>query len=202
MKYVIDTNIVSERGIDINDFLYLFKLYVNKKLVHNNPAEDGYYARMNALGYIFTDICLDGKVISLSKDGIELVESVLINSEVTDTAKDRFTNLADKLRELYPKGRKEGTNLQWRDSTAIISTRLKLLVKKYKAEFTDEQAIDATKRYIESFNGSYRYMQVLKYFISKITVVDGANEYNSQLLSFIENTETDTNNNEWTAELK
>ena len=99
----------------------------------------------------------------------------------------RYENLAIKLRELFPEGKKAGTNYYWRDSVAIIAKRLKALVKKNGECFTDEQAITATKEYVSSFNGNYQYMQLLKYFISKQKVVDGTIEEDSQLLSYIEN---------------
>ena len=121
--------------------------------------------------------------------------------EISGESNDnRFTKLADKLRELYPTGRKSGTQLQWRDSTAVIAKRLKAFVKRFEVDFSDEQYIDATRRYIESFNGSYQFMQVLKYFIMKSGVEDGMTITNSQLLSFIQNTEADTTNN-WTTQL-
>ena len=106
------------------------------------------------------------------------------------------------MREIYPKGLKPGTNYQWRDSTAIIADRLIKLVAKYDIEFTDEEAIEATKRYIASFNGNYRYMQILKYFISKQKPVEGAPaEQNSQFLSFLQNEECTTESQDWTANL-
>ena len=143
----------------------------------------------------------------MTQKGIDVVESVILNSEYTEKAedsngkmRDRFDILADKLRELFPKGRKEGTNLQWRDSTAIISKRLKTIVKKYNITFTDEEAVDATKRYIESFNGDYRFMQVLMYFIFKNEIVNGVREERSQFMSYLQNKE-DMVNNDWTHEL-
>ena len=144
---------------------------------------------------------------TISREGIEVAESLLLDSEYTEQRedsegkiRDRFDILADKLRELFPKGRKEGTNLQWRDSTAIISKRLKTIVKKYGVTFTDEEAIDATKRYIESFNGDYRFMQVLMYFIFKNEVVNGVREERSQFMSYLQNKE-DMVNNDWSHEL-
>jgi hypothetical protein len=129
----------------------------------------------------------------LTPAGVELVEGVLLNSEFAPSPKeedDRFLNLAAKLIELFPKGRKEGTNYMWRDSKAIIAKRLKAVVKKYGVEFTDEQAVEATRRYVASFNGDYRYMQLLKYFLMKKNTLTG--DENSQFLSYLEN--DDSNN--------
>lgn len=123
------------------------------------------------------------------------------NALVIQTA-DRYELLAAQLREIFPKGRKEGTSYMWRDSNSMIAKRLKALVSKYGDCFTDEQAINATKKYVESFNGNYKFMQLLKYFISKKVVNGGEVEENSQLLSYIENEGQSEYNNEWTAELR
>ena len=88
---------------------------------------------------------------------------------------------------MYPNGKKGGTQYYWRDSTNVIAKKLKAVIKKYGDCFTDEQAIDATKRYVASFNGNYQFMQLLKYFICKNVVKGGEVEEQSQLLSYIEN---------------
>ena len=89
----------------------------------------------------------------------------------------------------------------WRGSNFEVNKKHKTLIKKTGIQFTDEQAINAAKRYIKSFNGNYSFMQVLPYFILKQVTIDGSIEEKSQLLSYIEN-EEDGNGNEWTAELR
>lgn len=99
----------------------------------------------------------------------------------------RFIALADKLRELFPEGKKDGTIYPWRDNTITIAKKLKTLCDKFQCKFTDEEAVAATKRYVDSFNGNYRYMQLLKYFILKRD--NEKMEESSQLLNFIQNQE-------------
>lgn len=203
MKYIIDTDLLNNNDVGIAGSLYLLSLYFNNPI---NSKEE--FEKVNNKGYIFTKSFFNNepKDIELTPEGIAEVERILLEStieEKTKDNKDRYIELANKLRDLYPKGRKEGTNLQWRDSAVIISTRLKAIVKKYDAKFTDEQAINATKKYIESFNGNFRFMQVLKYFIVKNKVVGGSVEQESQLLSYISNEGDDnTENNDWSAELR
>ena len=121
-------------------------------------------------------------ISSTTKD---LITSITIDSDVKVLSKDKeFRELADKLKELFPKGKKAGTTYMWRDSTAVIARKLKTLVVKYDYQFTEEQAIKATKAYVESFNGDYTYMQLLKYFILK-SLPDG--EIKSDFMSYIEN---------------
>ena len=83
---------------------------------------------------------------------------------------------------MYIQGKKAGTQDYFKGSSAEIVQRLKRFFAEY-GEFTDEQIIEATKKYIASFNGDYKFAQLLKYFISK--KVDG--ERGSRLLSYIEN---------------
>lgn len=141
-------------------------------------------------------------VLFREKEDNLLKDIFLESNDVVIKRADRYELLAAQLREIFPKGRKEGTSYMWRDSNSIIAKKLKALVSKYGECFTDEQAINATRKYVESFNGNYRYMQLLKYFISKKVVNDGEVEETSQLLSYIENEGQSDYNNEWTAELK
>ena len=35
-------------------------------------------------------------------------------------------------------------------------------------EYTDEQILEATKKFVAAFNGNYKYLPLIKYFISKM----------------------------------
>lgn len=203
MKIIIDTDKCKELGITLDEAFYLLALY------SKNPIRLETFQQITSHGLMEYQMLRNGfpALCSISEKGIEVAESLLLDSEFNEKStdsngksEDRFNILADKLRALFPKGRKEGTNLQWRDSTAIISKRLKIIVKKYGITFTDEEAIDATKRYIKSFNGDYRFMQVLMYFIFKNEIVNGVREERSQFMSYLQNKE-DVINNDWSHEL-
>lgn len=134
--------------------------------------------------------------------------TVLLDSESTDVKSEdtRLTNLARSLMELFPKGKKEGTTTYWRGNVNDTKLKLKKFFKLY-GECSDEKIIDATRKYVESFNGDYRYMRVLKYFICKSDhklKEDGSYyiEEVSELASYIENDGQDnTTNREWTVNL-
>lgn len=199
MKLFVDTDKV-DKDIGVDGLLYLTALYLG--CVINKETID----KLNNKGLIFINSFKDGipDDVSPTKESAEIVEGTYANMEISGKEDDdRFNNLADKLRELFPTGRKPGTQLQWRDSTKIIAQRLKIFVKKFDVKFTDEQAIEATKKYISGFNGNYRFMQVLKYFIMKAGKEDGTSVVNSQLLSYMENTDcTDNFSDDWTSTLK
>lgn len=197
MKYIIDEDVCKKHNISLEGFLYLLTLVLNKPITQDTIKE------VWNLGAIVIDKTSNGKILSasLDKTGENIVTEILEDSVISRTTDniDRFLVLAQKLIELYPKGKKPGTAYMWRDSKIVIAKRLKSLYNRTKADFTDEQAINATKRYIESFNGNYTYMQLLKYFISKRAIIDGATEEVSQLLSYIENEDSTQLDNDWTS---
>ena len=197
MKYIIDTEILEREGIGLDEALYLLSVYKKKPINFNTVQK----AKVENKILKFEN---PRDPVQITPKGQSYIESILAKSKIHASSDnlERYRALADKMREVYPKGLKPGTNYQWRDSTAIIADRLMKLVAKYNIEFTDEEAVDATKRYIASFNGNYRYMQILKYFISKQKPVEGAPaEQNSQFLSFLQNEEGTTENQDWTANL-
>jgi len=118
--------------------------------------------------------------------------------------KKRFEELAPKLMEIYPLGTKPGTSLKWRGNVATITEKL---LKVYAlSEFTDEEAIAATKNYVNSFNGDYTTMRVLMYFICKNLMKGGEVERTRDFLSYIEDVRSNPQQanlkKDWDIELK
>lgn len=195
MRLTIDSTILSKYDLTMDEMIVLMlcKNKINiKETVKSLLDKDIGVAHPNN-----PDI-----VLFREKEDNLLKDIFLESNDIVIKRADRYELLAAQLREIFPKGRKEGTSYMWRDSNSIIAKKLKALVSKYGECFTDEQAINATRKYVESFNGNYRYMQLLKYFISKKVINDGEVEETSQLLSYIENEGQSDYNNEWTAELK
>lgn len=195
MKITIDTEILNKYNLSIEEFMILYLNYkgfdissINNSLVEKKIAGINLYE--------------DGKLV-ISQATLELINTVIVESDkIIQNQDDRLNNLAQQLRDLYPKGNKAGTSYPWRDSNIVIARKLKTLISKYNVSFTDEQAINATRKYVESFNGDYRYMQLLKYFIWKSKTNEDGTEFNSTLLSYIENEGQIDTNNDWTAELR
>lgn len=184
MKFCLSTKICKEKGIDIDALCYLLSLYFD------SPITDETLEKVKEQ-YLVTDYDSETGEYSytISQNGIDLVESVMLDSEFKQSVavEDKYDSLAIKMIELFPKGRKEGTNCMWRDSKIIIAKRLRALVKNTGIILNEEEVLDATKRYVTSFNGDYTLMRVLKYFISKKDKITG--EESSELLSFMENKE-------------
>lgn len=117
------------------------------------------------------------------------------------TREEAIAKLADQLKEIYPKGKMAGTSYYYRCNKTDIIRKLKSFFRRY-GNYTDEQVLDATKRYVDSFNGKYAYLRLLKYFIWKDEVKDGETISTSQLADWIENEgQVNSTNNDWTMEL-
>ena len=139
----------------------------------------------------------------ITNKGTELINSIIIDSDKCKTSDASLENLATKLKEIFPKGKKEGTNYYWADGTALIIRRLKLFFKKYGEIYSEEQIIQAATDYVRSFNGDYTYMKLLKYFILKEKIgVGGDIEGESELINHIENAnQLDNTKRDWMDEI-
>ena len=98
-----------------------------------------------------------------------------------------FTALAQAMIDLFPVGKKPGTSYLWRGNLPMITQRLTQLWEKSGSDFTDEEAIEATKAYIADHANDQSYMRVLKFFIFKNQSNGFGNEFDSDLLSWIDN---------------
>lgn len=138
-----------------------------------------------------------------SEKGIILTDELLADSEENIIIKENdIKELAEKLRNIYPEGKMTGTSYYYRCNRADIIKKLKSFFRRY-GEYTFNQIIDATQRYVNSFNGNYTYLRLLKYFIWKDEVKDGETLSISQLADWIENkNEEITNNSDWGVELR
>ena len=119
-----------------------------------------------------------------------LADNCVSNKKVFSAAekkaiKDRCDLLAPKLMELYPMGKKPGTSQQWRGYKGGVSDKLQKLIINGN-EFTDDEAIAATKAYIAGFNGLYTLMRILPYFLSKSEIVGGETKKTCDFMSYVE----------------
>ena len=137
----------------------------------------------------------------------DVASSILLDSDKNHQSPERLENLVVKLMEQFPKEKKAGTCHYFRGNKKDNILRLKKFFKLY-GKYTDQQIIDAAKRYVSSFNGNYSYMRVLKYFIWKDDIKTDAdgNRYVdevSDLANWIENAgQEDSMNNDWTSTLR
>ena len=193
MKITIDSNILEQHNITLEEFLVLY-------LGAKNADIKSISQEIIRKGLATRDLFSDNRYIVVSNKVKDLIASIIVNSDKNIVDKDEeYTRLANKLRELYPAGRKEGTTYMWRGTVSEVARKLKTLVVKYGYTINYDEVIKATKEYVNSFNGNYRYMQLLKYFILKsVRDADGNVEVKSELMSHIENSgQIDEQKSDW-----
>ena len=196
MKLTIDQTVLDKNGLTLEEFLVL---YLGAKDVDIESVSQSLIAK----GLADKDLFSNGRIV-VSDKVKDLISTISIDSDKNVIDKDsEFTELATELREIYPAGRKDGTTYMWRGTTAEVAKKLKTLVVKYGFTINKEDVIKATKEYVSSFNGNYRYMQLLKYFILKsVKDADGNVDIKSELMSFIENSgQLDKQKEDWVSNM-
>ena len=204
MKILLDTEVCKREDKDVDVVLYLLSLLSGCKITVNT-FEKARQQNLLKFEKMYDRRFPFPEYVSLNPTGEYLAESMMASSNVT-ASDSSYTELANKLREIYPAGKKPGYAYTWRDSTSCIADRLKKFKLKY-GSYSDEDIINATKAYVNSFNGDYKYMQLLKYFIWKNKVtgeelvggrIVGEVEKQSQLAAYLEdNIETMNVNHDW-----
>lgn len=199
MKIVIDTDICKKEGKDSDVVLYLLSLLSGCKITLDT-FEKARQQRLLKFEQMFDSRHPFPDYVSLNETGVYMLETLMAKSSVVEQTKDRFTNLAIQLRELFPAGKKPGYSYTWRDSVEGIAERLRKFVMKYGDKYTDEDIVAATKKYVDGFKGNYQYMQLLKYFIWKNKVtgeelvrgrIVGEVEKQSQLAAYLDDLNTE-----------
>ena len=192
MKVVINSELLEKEGFSLKDFGVLL-FFLDK----SERSFDDVAKHLWEKGFLTKEV--EGYSVSITK--YNELEGILATSSVTEDLNKRASRLATELREIFPKGKKEGTPYYWRDSHVIIQKKLLVFFKKFGSHYTDEQIIKATKNYVQEFNGDYKFMQLLKYFISKKDLIRG--EDRSDLASYLENIDqTERHGDAWLTELK
>ena len=197
MKIEVSDKICEKYNLSIEETLVLIGLKYSSQEVFQKLNKERFLLDLGS------SIFNEETKYKLSRKANEALSCIL--AESTDVVAKRTTNieeLADKLREIYPNGKIFNTNYYYRCNRQDIINKLKTFFKMYGTKYTDEQIINATQKYINSFNGNYTYLKLLKYFIWKDERLKGES-VQSLLADFIENESSeDTTNTDWTVELK
>lgn len=199
MNYIINEDICKEKGMDLPSLLavLLVKTGVNITELFNNLINKGILVK---------DISSDEFLVTQNWDSI--CSDILLSADKTVPSEDQLLPLVNSLMEIFPPGKKEGTTIYWKGNKKDNKERLQKFFKLYGNKYSNEQIIEAAKKYVESFNGQYTYMRALKYFIWKDEKKIGSDgkkyiEEVSDLASYIENADQEESlNNDWTSTLK
>ena len=197
MKIEVSDEICKKYNLSITEALVLIGLKYSSQEVFQKLNKERFLLDLGS------SIFNEETKYKLSRKANEVLSCIL--AESTDVVAKRTTNieeLADKLRDIYPNGKILNTNYYYRCNRQDIINKLKTFFKMYGTKHTDEQIINATQKYVNSFNGNYAYLKLLKYFIWKDERLKGES-VQSLLADFIENESAEgTTNTDWTVELK
>lgn len=202
MKYIIDTDILAKNNLSLSEFGMLL-FYAGGKITSDIETIN---KSLWEKGYLIKD--LTGFYMDHHK--FEDIQNILSECSLPVDDNLRADNLAPILRDIFPKGFKVvgiGSKYSWRDCNRVIAGKLKTFFKRYGTQYTDAQIIEATRKYVESFNGNYTYMKLLKYFIWKDTVKEDTNgkgyvDENSDLVNLLETEDVGSVTSNWINELK
>ncbi len=208
MKITFDTAACKKHGEDPDVALYLISHIIG------HPINIESFEKARKKGYLSFDAPYNAaspmpKYCHPSDTGEFVAEGIMADSK-NSFSDARIVNLANKMREIFPAGKKPGYAYTWRDSPSCIADRLKKFFLKY-GDYPDDRIIQVTKDYVASFNGNYTYMQLLKYFIWKNKTtgeqvvrgrVVGEVEKQSQLAAWLEDTPDKTTSADWDIELR
>lgn len=164
-KIVVDIGTVEKSKIKVSQFLYLL---AKQNGLNSEDEKELHSKKLLNQG-------LDGTYY-LSKDGNTFIDRVIVDGikDLEFTKRD-IADIIDEMRMLFPTGKKTGTNNYWRGNLAELRDRLTIFLKRH-GNFPKEDILAATQKYIDSYQGDYRLMRTLKYFIFKKNP-DGSFEY-------------------------
>lgn len=181
---IINFDLLSKNNITLEEFLFLYKLYINRH--YNDNTINKKKLEQKILIKIFND-----EINILLKRGKELIESQLENNEKPD---DSYSyDEIDKFVETYrQKWKGMGTGLM--GSPKACKDKLTTWLEE-NPQYTFDDILMAVDMYLRSVNNP-KYIQRADYFISKIE----NKVQHSRLSAFIEEIDNYTDEN-WTNEL-
>jgi hypothetical protein len=192
MKYVIDDAVAEKMGLSLPQVLalMLIKTGTDIRWVLSELMDK---EAIVAIGTPPTRYML-------TQRWSDLCDNVLLTSDKYVPSEDVIVPIAEKLMQIFPQGKKPGTPYYWKCNKREVTLKLKSFFKLYGNTYTEEQIINAARDYVDSFNGDYRFMRLLKYFIWK---KDGEQGEISELATFIDNAgqENESDDN-WVTELR
>lgn len=172
-EFIVKESSLKEFGLTLPQALFLFLVNMGIKQEELDQLELKSYMGSalikKPLGYFMLPNGIDA-IRQIVIDGHSKTKEVITN--------ERVVKLQETLTELFPKGKKNGTNNYWRGNSTNVQYKLRNFLKKY-GNFEDSIIIETTKNYINSFGLNTTLMRTLPYFIEK----DGT----SDLMTYIEN---------------
>lgn len=158
MKFIIDTLQARKNKISLEKYLICIAIAIcDKRMNFKNHYEELFEGNM---------IFEDDLGIHLTEKAMQKVSSSLNIEGIQDERTAKLNDIACAMKDVYPKGIKPGTVSSWRGTTKTITDHLERFFSKF-GEYSKDQIVQATKEYVDSFNGNFDMMKTLPYFIVK-----------------------------------
>ena len=194
MKLVIDTKVCLKNKLSPQEVLVAIAIRSSKDSLKS--IVDNLLNRQVLVSHEGT--------LTITQHWDKVIDTILVDSAGAIDDEERLMVLADKMQRCFPEGKMPGTPYYYRCNKREIVIKLKKFFTQY-GNYKDEDILDATKRFVASFNGNYKFMPLIKYFIMKNkteTSEDGSNHVVecSPLADFLENKDDNsivTASDEW-----
>ena len=188
MKIVIDEKVCTKHKMTIQEVLIALIMRMGK-------VPDTMENMLNR------EILVDTGEYQVTQHWSDVLDEIISDSSGSiEKSDEELLELAKQMRELYPQGKMKDrygrmTPYYYRCNNSEVVKKLKKFFTVF-GNVSDEDILDATKRYVASFQGNYSGMRLIKYFILKDDVKpseDGTGhvEQISDLATFLENKESE-----------
>lgn len=190
MKITIDDKICLKHGLTPNEAMLAL-------VIKTGEMEED-ISNMVARG-----ILVDKEKYLVTQRWSDVLDEILCDSQSSiEKSDEELLNLAQRMRECFPQGKMPGTPYYYRCNNSEVIKKLKKFFIQY-GNYPDDDIVDACKRFVASFRGNYKYLPLVKYFISKLKDQEDEDgtihkvEY-SPLADYLENKEeTVTDTSDW-----
>ena len=155
MKITIDDKICLKHGLTPNEVMLALAIRTGEM------KED--ISNMVARG-----ILVDKGEYLVTQRWSDVLDEILCDSQSSiEKSDEELLNLAQRMRECFPQGKMPGTPYYYRCNNSEVIKKLKKFFIQY-GNYPDDDIVDACKRFVASFRGNYKYLPLVKYFISKL----------------------------------
>lgn len=195
---ILNFKVLKEFNISIEEFLYLYFLYVEDEKYKNvdlNKLQEQKFIKITKE---------DEKIqITLREKSIELLEFFIVEIEDPLAKKEKTIKRSQRVINADINNRVEELRLKWKglkvgSMGSLQSCKDKLTRwMKDNPNHTFDDILKAADMYIDSLNRDYRFLQRADYFIYK---QENNREESSRLSAFIDEIET-FDKNDWTTKL-
>lgn len=173
---IINEERLNKVGLTPTEFFSLFTVKIDGTL---NLSMSGLYNKRLIVG--------NNKHIRVTKHAVDIIDFVTSENgkDGTEDKSVDYTILAEKLIKIFPDIMQPSTGRNVRSNVTDVANALKSFDMFYDVQCTDEQILDATKRYIEHFGGNYQYILTLADFIYNSSIRTGEFKRHSELADYL-----------------